>query len=287
MQNNNPLVSVLISSFNHENYVLEAIRSVLRQTYRNIELLVIDDGSSDRTPQIVGELSEKYGFFFLSRENKGFTQTLNELVDIATGQYVCILASDDAFMLDKTEKQVKFLEENPEYGVCGGNFLAINGSGEIVKSQKIRPARDLEFDDIFLGLKPGIPAGSAMIRREILPTPAYDPDIQIEDLFLWLKLSEQGVPIHVLNDVVYYYRKHSSNSHKNIEQMYLNVMKVYEFFNQHENYQRCVDEFNIKTALRAAKMEQKGFARSILSKAPLSAMSPKILRTYYHTYKPW
>lgn len=283
----NPLVSVLISSFNHVNYATAAIESVIRQTYDNIELIVIDDGSTDGTTALLKDLSEQYGFSFSARENKGFTATLNELVKMCHGKYISILASDDFLMLDKIEKQVLFLEENPRYGVCGGNFITINEIGEVTKKQKFRPARDLNFEDIFLDLKPGIAAGSAMIRKEILPTPAYDPTIEIEDLFQWLKITEKGIPIHVLNDIVFFYRKHSSNMHKDIERIHKNVIRIYDHFCDNELHSECVEKFNIQIALRSAKMGQKRFARRILSETSFSKVSAKIIRTYYHAYKLW
>lgn len=286
-KNKEPLVSVIISSYNHQEFINDAIESVLKQTYKNIELLVIDDGSTDRTPDILLELSRQHEFSFHARENRGLTHTYNELIYHSKGEYICTLGSDDIFMLDKVEKQVAFLEENPAYGVCGGNFIAIDENNNVLGKQKIRAARDLAFDDIFLGTKPGIPAGSAMVRKTAFPDPPYNPDIALEDLYLWLTLAKAGTKIHVLNDVLYYYRKHPSNAYKNLDSMYTNIMKIYDAFQSEEGYLDVVDNFTVSIALRAAKNGNRALARELLSKTPKKTFNNKKLKAYALAYRPW
>ena len=106
-----PLVSVIVPCYNHEKYVEETIESIVNQTYENIELIVIDDGSKDASPQIIEELSKKYNFKFIHRSNKGLSATLNEGIRLSQGKYISVCASDDKLKLDKIEKQVKFMEE--------------------------------------------------------------------------------------------------------------------------------------------------------------------------------
>ena len=112
---NNTLVTVLIPSYNHQKYIKDAILSVINQTYKNIELIVIDDGSSDDSPQIIRSLGKKYNFKYIIRENRGICATLNEALNMAKGVYFCGLGSDDMFFPEKIEKQVNFMLNNPEY----------------------------------------------------------------------------------------------------------------------------------------------------------------------------
>ena len=100
MNKNSPLVSVIISCFNHQDFIHPCIESVVRQTYTNFELIVFDDGSSDNSPVILEQLSRQYGFYFQAHENIGLSKTLNKALAMAKGKYVSPLGSDDMLLLD-------------------------------------------------------------------------------------------------------------------------------------------------------------------------------------------
>ena len=105
MQNNEkPLVSVVIPCYNHEKFVQDCIQSVIDQTYENIELIIIDDGSKDNSVKVIQELADKYGFTFIHRPNKGLSATLNEGIRLSKGKYFSAIASDDILFLEKIEK---------------------------------------------------------------------------------------------------------------------------------------------------------------------------------------
>ena len=86
-EENIPLVSVVVPCYNHEKYVKETIESIVNQTYKNIELIVIDDGSKDNSVKVIQELADKYGFTFIHRPNKGLSATLNEGIRLSKGKY--------------------------------------------------------------------------------------------------------------------------------------------------------------------------------------------------------
>lgn len=110
-----PLVSIIIPSFNHEKFVGATIESVLEQTYPCIELIVIDDGSSDDTLKVVRKYEQSsHGMRVIAQENQGLSQTLNNALKHAHGEYVAFIASDDVMHPEKTEKQVAFLDAHPE-----------------------------------------------------------------------------------------------------------------------------------------------------------------------------
>ena len=115
---NNPLVSVVIPSFNHKDFVLKSIHSVLDQTYKNVELIVVDDGSSDGSVELLSAASRKLGFRFIAQENAGVCKTLNRgIQEFSKGEYICTLASDDYFEATKIQKQLGAIlsSENIEY----------------------------------------------------------------------------------------------------------------------------------------------------------------------------
>ena len=109
----NPLVSVIIPSYNHEQYVTKAIKSVFSQTYKNIELIVIDDGSKDHSVKKILELKKRYPFKFIARKNKGLASTLNEAIKLAKGVYITFLASDDYYLPQRIEHAADHLNQLP------------------------------------------------------------------------------------------------------------------------------------------------------------------------------
>ena len=120
-----PKVSVILTSYNHEKYIAEAIESVLNQTYADFELLIADDGSSDNSREVIKKFSDTRIKLFLHEENRGPRIILQELLNVAQGKYIAIHHSDDTWTADKLEKQVKFLDENKNYAACftWANFI--------------------------------------------------------------------------------------------------------------------------------------------------------------------
>lgn len=113
---NGPLVSVIMSCYNHEQFVEEAILSVLNQTYKNIEFIVADDGSSDHSAEIMKKYSQFYAYEYYSRENTG--GLYNNIKKQATGKYIALMNSDDVWEVNKIASQVDYMENHPNCGVC-------------------------------------------------------------------------------------------------------------------------------------------------------------------------
>ena len=138
-----PLVSVVVPCYNHEKYVKETIESIINQTYKNIELIVIDDGSKDNSVEAIKEMipaCEKRfpRFEFRHRENKGLSATLNEMVDWAEGKYFTGCASDDIMLPSKISLLVEKLESSDDsYSVAFGDAIFIDdNSNEVFIDRK-------------------------------------------------------------------------------------------------------------------------------------------------------
>ncbi len=114
--NNGPLVSVVLPCYNHEEFVEEAILSVINQSYKNIEFIVADDGSSDNSQQIMKKYEKYYAKSLYFDENAG--GRMYELKEYVTGKYVAIMHSDDFWHKDKIAMQVEYMEKNPDCGAC-------------------------------------------------------------------------------------------------------------------------------------------------------------------------
>ncbi len=123
-----PKVTVLIPSYNHAKFIGEAIQSVLDQTFQDFEIIIKDDGSSDNSLEIIKSFNDPRICLEVNEQNM-FGGVLNDIIPLAKGKYLALLNSDDIWMLDKLEKQVKFLDENPHYAAVFSDAQAIAESG--------------------------------------------------------------------------------------------------------------------------------------------------------------
>ena len=204
-----PLVSVTMPVWNAERYVGEAIESVLAQTLEDFELLVVDDGSTDRSlERLRGYASKDPRIRLTSRENRGLVATLNELVAASRGVFVARMDSDDVCLPERFALQVAFLERRPDVVCVGGAFELIDGQGRLLTRLR-PPAADAEMQRLALAGHNSAPHPSLMIRREALVAAGgYDPELFLaEDLDLVLRLGEVG-RLANLEEVVLRYRVH-------------------------------------------------------------------------------
>ncbi len=236
-QENGPLVSVIVPSYNHEKYVKDTIESILNQTYKNIELIVIDDGSKDNSPRILEELSKKHGFLFIHRPNKGLTATLNEALKLAKGKYICFCASDDMYLPHKIEKQVKFMEENPEYGMCHGNVKFLKD--ERIIDNKKKPEKEIDFEELLM--RDPIFAVTVMVRKEVFDKVGpYDESLYVDDWDMWLRIAFAGFRIGYIDDYLAIYRLHETNMTKNWRIIQEDVLKILNKWKSHPKYKLAI-----------------------------------------------
>mgnify|MGYP000426178385 FL=1 len=238
-EENIPLVSVVVPCYNHEKYVKETIESIINQTYKNIELIVIDDGSKDGSVQVIQEMADKYGFTFIHRPNKGLSATLNEGIKLSKGKYFSAIASDDILFLEKIEKQVKFMESNPKYGMCYGKIVyfedSIKNTSEYSNSNK----QGWVFDDL-LNYGCFIPAPSTFMRKEVFETVGeYDENLWIEDWDMWLRIS-QKYQVGYIDEYLAYYRKHDTNISSQSLKMYKAEKQILEKYKDYENFDNVI-----------------------------------------------
>lgn len=215
MDNEQKKVSVIIPVYNHENYLEYAIRSVCEQYYDNIELIVINDGSRDNSHEKILALKEELSFLYVNQENRGLSQTLINGLKLCTGDYIALLASDDIWLKDKVSKQVEHMAANPDTVACCALVNVIDENNDITKACSSGVLERYDFERI---LKEGfnIPPATIMIDNKKLQADFFDPELKVEDLYLWLKLTEHGGYLDVLPDGLANYRIHSSNTTGNL-----------------------------------------------------------------------
>jgi len=121
--NNTPLVSVVMPVYNGERYLREAIESILSQTYTNLELIIINDGSQDASEDIIKSYADYRIVYLINEQNSGICITLNRGLDVARGKYIARMDCDDISMPERLQEQVNFLEQNAEIGIVGSDII--------------------------------------------------------------------------------------------------------------------------------------------------------------------
>ncbi|MBK5552229.1 glycosyltransferase [Pseudomonas sp. TH03] len=140
-----PTVSVIMATYNHANFVAEAIQSVLGQVDVDFEFLISDDGSADSTRDVVAAIQDERIKFFPNEVNRGACVVTNELIERASGEFIALINSDDYWSVsDKLAMQVQFMRENPEVGACFGRARFVDKNGVAMEKSSI-PAGDV-FD---------------------------------------------------------------------------------------------------------------------------------------------
>lgn len=238
----NPLVSIVIPCYNHESFVQDCIQSVINQTYQNIELIIIDDGSKDNSVGKIQELvplCEKrfVRFEFRYRSNKGLSATLNEALGWCNGKYYSAIASDDIMLPHKISLQVDIMETSNHVGVFGGmQFIDENGHlGRIVRQkQHVFTFSELIYTDSFL------PAPSQfLLLDKIKQVGGFKEGMIVEDWYMWLKLMEDGSTIQYVDELLVYYRRHTNNTYTNPFKSGFGCLQVLNEFDNHPNFKKA------------------------------------------------
>ena len=254
---NNSLVSVIIPAYNHENYVQDTIKSIIEQSYQNIELIVVDDGSKDSTWQKIQELQDEcerrfVRVHFETKENEGTCKTLNKLLSLANGDYIYLIASDDLAKPNAIEKEVEFLVKNKDYALVVGDNEIIDSEGcraywddnkALVYNQNeakfltnvayLQQSRGFNFSSETFGtyetlyIANYVPNGY-LIRKSIFDIIGeFTPEAPLEDFWLMLQISKYA-KMKYLNEILFSYRWHGANQMTNLERMYFLTDKTME-----------------------------------------------------------
>lgn len=208
-----PLVSVIIPTFNRSHYLLEAVDSVLSQTYQNVEPVVVDDGSTDNTVEAIAPIRER--ITLIQQENAGRSSARNRGIHQSNGDFIVFLDSDDLLLPDSIRCQVEYLEGHPAIDVIYGNGHTLNPDSTysplepFVKS--LAAPSQIGTEMLVANL---FAIHAAMVRRDALPAPsAFDESLSaLEDWDLWLRLLFSGATFAYHNAKIAVYRRHSGNT---------------------------------------------------------------------------
>ncbi|PXV64127.1 glycosyl transferase family 2 [Dysgonomonas alginatilytica] len=198
-------VSVLMPAYNAAEYIGEAIDSILEQTFKNFEFLIIDDGSTDSTADIIEQFNDTRIKLIRNEGNKGLIYSLNYGLDIAQGKYIARMDADDIAFNTRLEKQVEFLENNPDISILGTAFVFMGTSYEIHHPNYNDEIRIKLLDDVVFAHP------TVMMRRDVinLNNIRYNADYTyIEDYRFWVEAAIKNVKMANLEEVLLQYRQH-------------------------------------------------------------------------------
>lgn len=208
-----PLVSVVMAVYNGEKFVAEAIESILQQTLTDLELLIVDDGSTDGTLEIVQDYAARDDRIrvFAHPENRGQPSALNTAIAHAAGKYITLMDSDDVSLPQRLEKQADFLEAHPEIGAVGLSLQVVHEDLTPDRSYQLPERHHAIVLHFLLATKIVIKCAIMMVRREYFDSqPVYDPGIAYgNDVKLFLRLLwEKRIRFANIDDQLYLYRRH-------------------------------------------------------------------------------
>lgn len=229
-----PKVSVIIPTYNCDRFLPEAINSVLQQTLTQLEIIVIDDGSTDQTAAILQAYQARHGdrVRTVSRFNQGVSAARNHGIQLAQGEWIAFLDADDVFFPDKLKAQLQVAAENPDLGMIHSGWQRVDSAGKvltIVEPWHQVPRLDLEG---WLRYKPVLPSAMLFRRDWLLRSGGFDPRFSMsEDTELILRLARSGCESEWLRQVTVSYRQHDSNAtHKGLLQARSLTTILDEFF---------------------------------------------------------
>jgi glycosyltransferase involved in cell wall biosynthesis len=241
------LVSVIISSFNAEKYIDETVSSILNQTYKKIELIVVDDGSTDNTLNILGRYSKLQSVRIIRKEHTGnIGKNLNDGIKLSMGNYVCVCGADDVWESHKLEIQCAYL---PKYDCISSNASLIDSNNSVLsevyydnfKTNVLITLQDLVLNNVII-------ASTTILKKTIIEECGYfDEKVgnRAEDYYLWLNVAEK-YQFYFISECLIRYRKHNNNlSDKSLKDFEELSLRSIELRKKYLNFQQ-----NIKTAAR-------------------------------------
>ena len=206
----NPKVTVLMSVYNGEKYLREAIDSILNQTFMDFEFLIVNDGSADSTVEILQSYDDPRIKIINNVENIGLTKSLNKGLGMAKGEYIARMDADDISFQNRLEKQIDFIEQNPQVAVVGGPVVRINNHGVPFGTSRY-PLQDQQIKETLLSSGCCIAHPTALILTKALHAVGgyRKAFLNAQDYDLWLRLAD-NYELANLSDPVLYLRIHGA-----------------------------------------------------------------------------
>ncbi|MHC4752446.1 MAG: glycosyltransferase [Planctomycetota bacterium] len=213
-----PKLSVIIASYNHQDYIAETLESLEKQTFQDFEIIVIDDGSSDRTVEVARNFPSRAQIF--TQENQGVVAARNRGVSLAKGRYICFVDSDDVVLTDRFAKQVVKLNEDPELGLVFAEALIIDSKGrQIGKFGDVYPVVPGDVAEMLAIHYCFTPMITVMVRVEVLKrTGPFEKPGPISDYMKWIEIAHLS-KVYYDPEPLGCWRRHQTSTSKNVNKV--------------------------------------------------------------------
>lgn len=242
-----PLLSVILPAYNAEKYIYNSVDSILKQTFDDFTLFVIDDGSKDNTVKILESINDQRLVIIKNEVNKGLIFTLNKGISLSKAyKYIARMDADDISLPDRFSKQISFLEANEHIGLLGSSMLQF-GDKKSDEKKIYRPDSPEKIASTFFFYNP-ISHPAVMMRTKIIDK-NYSYDFpKYEDYHLWIELFK-NTKFYNLNDILIKYRRHSNNItstyKENVEEDHNYMIKLITLFCQSSNIKLQKEEIEV------------------------------------------
>jgi glycosyltransferase involved in cell wall biosynthesis len=221
-------ISIIIPTYNAIAYLPEAVESVLKQTFKDFELIIIDDGSSDRTVEWASQINDPRVKVIL-QDNHGSARARNQGIAIAEGEYIALLDADDVWESTKLEKQVNFLARNPSIGLVDTSVVLINEDGKST-GKVVTTKAEKDVWKQLVQFQPVCSCDSTpLIRRECFENVGlFDEDLLfLEDLDFWIRLASH-YKFGAIKEPLVRYRQYSGSKSTNCQETLLAFRQIVE-----------------------------------------------------------
>ncbi|MEY4463406.1 MAG: hypothetical protein RLZZ81_377 [Pseudomonadota bacterium] len=206
-----PTVSVIIATYNRDKFIGEAVQSILDQTYKDFEVIIVDDGSSDSTGEIIKNLKDPRIHYYY-QENKGRSNARNKALTLAKGKYITFLDSDDLYLPNKLEIQVNYMEKNSDVYMIYTSAYCIDEIGNSLKHKYEAKTSGKIYKDIAFFVPVTITLPTVMVRREVFEKAGNFDEVmyRFEDTDMWRRISKY-YQIGAISEFTCKLRTHSDN----------------------------------------------------------------------------
>lgn len=231
-----PLVSIIVPCYNHQDYIQACIESIIGQSYPNLEFIIIDDGSKDSSAEKIKALENQCKarfsrFEFRVRPNKGLSATLNEGLAWIKGEYFCVIASDDLMTADKVAIQIRYALKNPEITSIYGSVQLIDEHGDL-RQKKQLDYQEYGFDEIFLNRFTLYAPTQMHKTKDFLSLGGFNEQTKIEDWDILLRLAKANKKIVCVPELLAYYRMHANNTFNQHDLMLRELLKIIQLYRE-------------------------------------------------------
>lgn len=226
-----PKISVVIASYNHQDYIAETLKSLEEQTFGDFEVIVIDDGSTDKTVEVVRGFPSRAQIF--TQKNQGVAAAINRGISLAKGEYICLVDSDDTVLPDRFARQVAILDKSPQIGMAFGDALIIDSIGrQIGMFSDVYPVIQGDMAEKLLTKYCFISTQTVMVRRRLLErTGPFEKPNPVCDYIKWIEIAYLSKAYYDPKPLACWRRHKESvskkaNKEKSYAQMRIGVKKI-------------------------------------------------------------